>query len=66
MADIRQIHDWQMSTRHGALYERLLASLGTEEFGSTVRDSVVDVAGGARRIYLFEATGRDVDDRIPH
>lgn len=42
----------------GAAYERLLSSIGTEEFGSTVRDSVMSVTAGARRIYLFEATGR--------
>src|SRR5690349_9948242 len=56
--DTREIRDWQLSTRHGAVYERLLASLGTEEFGSTVRDSVIAASGGARRLYLFEATGR--------
>jgi DNA-binding CsgD family transcriptional regulator len=42
----------------GAAYERLLSSMGTEEFGSTVRDSVMSVTSGVRRIYLFEATGR--------
>ena len=58
MSDIRQIRDWRASTRLGGVYERLLSSIGTEEFGSTVRDSVLSVAAGARRIYLFEATGR--------
>ncbi len=38
-------------------YERLLNAMGTEEFGSTVRDSVDAFTNGARRIYLFEATG---------
>jgi DNA-binding CsgD family transcriptional regulator len=33
-------------------------SVGTEDFGPTVRDSVMSVTAGARRIYLFEATGR--------
>ena len=42
----------------GGLYERLLSTIGTEEFGSTARDSVMSVTAGARRIYLFEATGR--------
>lgn len=41
----------------GAAYERLLAAIGTEAFGPTVRDSVMSVATGVRRIYLFEATG---------
>jgi DNA-binding CsgD family transcriptional regulator len=59
MADIRQITDWRVSTSNAALYEKMLGSIGTEEFGTTVRDSVVSVVGGARRIYLFEATGRD-------
>ena len=30
----------------------------TEEFGSTVRDSVLSITSGARRIYLFEAKDR--------
>ncbi|HEY6924292.1 MAG TPA: LuxR C-terminal-related transcriptional regulator [Steroidobacteraceae bacterium] len=58
MSDIRQITDWRAPTSMGAAYERLLSSIGTEEFGSTVRDSVMSVTAGARRIYLFEATGR--------
>jgi DNA-binding CsgD family transcriptional regulator len=41
----------------GAVYERLLASIGTEEFGSTVRDSLASVSAGIRRLYLFEASG---------
>jgi DNA-binding CsgD family transcriptional regulator len=59
MADLRQITDWHVSTANSAVYEKMLGSLGTEEFGTTVRDSVVSVIGGARRIYLFEATGRE-------
>lgn len=58
MSEIRPIRDWRASTSLGAVYERLLATLGTEEFGSAVRDSVLSVTAGARRIYLFEATGR--------
>ena len=58
MSDIRQIRHWQASTTTGALYERLLSSIGTEEFGPTVRDLVLSVTSGVRRIYLFEATGR--------
>jgi DNA-binding CsgD family transcriptional regulator len=41
------------------MYEQLLTTLGTEEFGTTVRDSVMSVAGGLRRLYLFEATSRE-------
>lgn len=39
------------------VYERLLRAMGTEDFGSMVRDSVVAFTNGARRVYLFEATG---------
>lgn len=59
MSDIRQIKDWHASTTVGAVYERLLAAIGTDTFGSTVRDSVMSVTAGARRIYLFEATSRE-------
>ncbi|BAK66109.1 putative LuxR family transcriptional regulator [Sphingobium sp. SYK-6] len=59
MSDIRQIRDWRAPTTMGTMYERLLGAIGTEEFGSTVRDSVLAVTAGARRIYLFEATGRE-------
>lgn len=57
MSDITQITGWRVSTATSELYERLLGVLGTEEFGPTVRDSVLAVTRGARRIYLFEATG---------
>lgn len=59
MSDIRQITDWRLPTTRAMTYERLLGSMGTGEFGSTVRESVLSATGGARRIYLFEAKGRD-------
>jgi DNA-binding CsgD family transcriptional regulator len=59
MSDIRQIRSWHGSTATGAVYEKLLSAIGTDEFGSTVRDSVMTLTAGARRIYLFEATGRE-------
>jgi DNA-binding CsgD family transcriptional regulator len=59
VSDIRQITSWRGSTTTGAVYERLLSAIGTEEFGATVRDSVMTLTAGARRIYLFEATGRE-------
>jgi DNA-binding CsgD family transcriptional regulator len=43
----------------GQCYDRLLAAMGTDSFGSTVRDSVLSQTAGARRIYLFEGTGRE-------
>jgi len=58
LTTIRQITDWRATRAIGPVYERLLAAIGTEEFGSTVRESILSVTGGARRIYLFEATGR--------
>jgi DNA-binding CsgD family transcriptional regulator len=59
VASIWQIKDWRAPTRIGVAYERLLASLGTPDFGATVRDAVLAMTAGARRIYLFEATSRD-------
>jgi DNA-binding CsgD family transcriptional regulator len=50
---------WRGSTATGQCYDRLLAAIGTERFGATVRDSVLSQTAGAHRIYLFEATGRD-------
>ena len=58
MSQIRQIKDWRLSGSLGTAYERLLASIGTDEFGANVRDSVLSWSKGVRRIYLFEATGR--------
>jgi DNA-binding CsgD family transcriptional regulator len=59
MSDIRQIRDWHAPVALGKIYEQLLGAIGTEEFGSTVRDAVLSMTAGARRLYLFEATGRD-------
>lgn len=58
MSELKQIKHWQSSTDLGAMYERMLGTVGTEEFGSTVRDSIFSVTGGARQIYLFEASSR--------
>ena len=55
MSDIRQISDWQAPTKLAPVYEKLLTAIGTDAFGATVRDSVLSVTAGARRIYLFEA-----------
>jgi DNA-binding CsgD family transcriptional regulator len=59
VSNIRQITDWRANTRLGPVYERLLGAIGTDAFGPTVWDSVLSVTAGARRIYLFEATGRE-------
>jgi DNA-binding CsgD family transcriptional regulator len=55
VSDIRQIKDWRAPTKLAGAYEKLLTAIGTDAFGATVRDSVLAVTAGARRIYLFEA-----------
>jgi len=59
VANIRQITDWRAPTKIGVSYDKLLAAIGTHEFGATVRDSVLSLTAGARRVYLFEATSRE-------
>jgi DNA-binding CsgD family transcriptional regulator len=59
LSDIKQITNWCASTTTGVVYEKLLGAIGTESFGSTVRDSILSLTAGARRVYLFEATGRE-------
>lgn len=62
MSYIRKIDEWHAPVSVGAIYERLLETTGTEQFGAAVHDAVMTVTGGARRIYLFEATGRQNSD----
>jgi len=62
MSYIRKIEDWRAPVQMGAIYERLLETTGTAQFGAAIHDSVMSVTGGARRIYLFEATGREESD----
>lgn len=57
MSDIRPVTEWRVSTRIAGLQERVLRSVGTEEFGATVRKAVLSLVGRARRLYLFEARG---------
>jgi DNA-binding CsgD family transcriptional regulator len=59
VASIWQITDWRAPTKIGGAYEKLLAAIGTHEFGATVRDAVLAMTAGARRVYLFEATSRE-------
>ena len=59
MSDIIQIPNQRQGKPLGKAYELMLNSIGTEEFGSTVRECLMSVAGGIRRVYLFEATGPD-------
>lgn len=46
----------------GPTYERLLETAGTNNFGASIHDAVMTATGGAHRIYLFEATGRENSD----
>jgi DNA-binding CsgD family transcriptional regulator len=59
VTDISQIRHWHTSTRTSSLYEGLLGTLGTDQFGANVRDAVQALTAGAMRIYLFEATDRE-------
>jgi DNA-binding CsgD family transcriptional regulator len=58
LTQIQQVKQWRTLASCGPIYEKLLGAIATEEFGTTVRDSVMSVTAGARRIYLYEATGR--------
>jgi len=62
MAQLIQVEDCNAYTPMGGHYEKLLASIGSEDFGKDVRDAIMSSAGGARRLYLFEATSRDDND----
>jgi DNA-binding CsgD family transcriptional regulator len=62
LSDIKQIRHWRAPVTLSATYEKLLATIGTSEFGSTVRDSLMSLTAGARRVYLFEATDRERND----
>jgi DNA-binding CsgD family transcriptional regulator len=59
VTDIQQIENWRAPTKIGVAYERLLAAIGSQQFGATVRDAVLSMTTGARRVYLFEATSRE-------
>jgi DNA-binding CsgD family transcriptional regulator len=59
MSEIRQVTEWRTPPELGAIYERLLAAIGTEEFGPTVKESLRTVTSGMRRLYLFEAVGSE-------
>lgn len=62
MAQITRIKDWRTPTILASHYEKMLASIGTEDFGATVRSAIMSSTAGARRLYLFEATGREEND----
>jgi DNA-binding CsgD family transcriptional regulator len=59
--DVRLLTNPGLPAAIDPAYERLLASLGGEDFGATVRGCVEAVTAGATRIYLFEALAPDDD-----
>lgn len=62
MVQLTQVKDWHTSTSVGLHYERMLSAIGSEDFGANVRDAIMGSTAGARRVYLFEATGREDND----
>jgi DNA-binding CsgD family transcriptional regulator len=59
MEAIQQIKEWRTPASLVVHYEKLLAAMGTEEFGAAARASVCSVTGGLRRLYLAEAKNRE-------
>jgi DNA-binding CsgD family transcriptional regulator len=59
MSHIQPIKTWRMPPEMMPIYEGLLAVIGSEEFGPAVREAVLGATGGVRRLYLFEASGRE-------
>lgn len=62
MADIWRVTDWRLPTAVGPVYQTLIGAIGSDEFGAALRHGVETLTAGARRLYLFEATGRGEDD----
>lgn len=56
---LTQIKAWNAPTSIGTHYEKMLAAIGSEDFGANVREAIMASTAGARRIYLFEASGRE-------
>lgn len=65
MADIWQVTDWRLPRAIGPGYERLIAAIGGEDFGTTVRACVDTITTGVRRLYLFE-TSDPADDALAY
>jgi|SRR5690606_32193664 DNA-binding CsgD family transcriptional regulator len=62
MADIWRVTDWRLPAAAGPVYQALVAAIGSDGFGAALRRGVDTLTAGARRLYLFEATGRGEDD----
>jgi len=59
MPHVTPVQHWRTDAATGASYETLLRTLGSLRFGPAVRDAVMSAAPAVRRIYLFEAAGRE-------
>lgn len=66
MAEIWRITDWHLPRTIGPAYEHLVGAAGSAEFGAAVRHCVGMLTSGARRLYLFEATGGEDALRYHH
>lgn len=61
MAEIWRVTDWRLPAAIGPAYDSLIGAIGSDEFGATMRHCVETLTSGARRLYLFEASGRGDD-----
>jgi DNA-binding CsgD family transcriptional regulator len=61
MTDVWRVTDWRLPAALGPAYQMLVGAIGSDEFGATMRQCVEALTAGARRLYLFEATGRGED-----
>src|SRR5690349_12893063 len=61
MVDVWRVTDWRLPADTGPVYDMLVAAIGSDEFGATLRQGVEMLTSGVRRLYLFEATGRGED-----
>jgi DNA-binding NarL/FixJ family response regulator len=59
MSSIQIISDFRVPATLGTTYERLLEGVGSRSFGTAVREAVRTHTSGARRLYLYEAGGRE-------
>lgn len=66
MTYIQRIAEGGTTASLGDSYERLLATLGTADFGVTVHACLTARTAGVRRVYLFEAREREASELRYH
>lgn len=59
MSSIHRISEFRVPATFGATYERLLEGLRNRSLGKAVREAVGTHTSGTRRLYLYEARGRE-------